>query len=320
MNRMERIYRIHELLRVARHPVPMRRFMEELEASRNTVTRDFEYLRDILGAPLAYDRERNGHYYDPDEPRFELPGFWMNASELHALLACEQLLEAVRPGLMAPRLAPLKQRIRQLLGESGREAEQVSERVRVQPVRARSVPESVFMPMADATLAGHMLAFTYAPRSREGEAAKRRVHPQRLLHYRQNWYLLGICEQSGEPRLFSLDRARSPQALEQPAREMPAEEVEAFLGAGFGIFSGDPVARAQLRFTRQAAAWAAEEQWHPEQQGEWRDDGFHLRVPYADPRELVRDILAWGPEVEVLAPESLRKTVAEKIGEMKQKY
>lgn len=320
MNRMERIYRIHELLRAARHPVPMRRFMEELETSRNTITRDFEYLRDMLGAPLVYDRERNGHRYDPTQPRFELPGFWMNASELHALLACEQLLESVRPGLMAPRLAPLKQRIRQVLGETGREAERISERVRVQPVLVREVPEKIFVPVADATLSGKVLTFTYRARSGDGRLTKRRVHPQRLLHYRHNWYLLALSADTDEPRIYSLDRVSEPRVAEEPAEALPPEDIERFLGEGFGIFAGEARARAHLRFSDHAAAWAAEEQWHPDQRGEWRDDGYHLHVPYSDDRELIRDILAWGPEIEVLGPAALRTSVAGKIRDMTNLY
>ena len=75
MGRFDRIYKIHDLLRNARKPVPMRVFTETLEASRNTVTRDFEYLRDSLGAPLEYCREYKSHCYDLDAPVFELPGF-----------------------------------------------------------------------------------------------------------------------------------------------------------------------------------------------------------------------------------------------------
>lgn len=313
MTRMERIYRIHDLLRGARRPVPMRRFKEELEASRNTITRDFEYLREMLGAPLVYDHERNGHLYDPDEPVFELPGLWMNASELQALLACEQLLEAVQPGLMGPRLAPLKQRIRQLLGESGRKAEVISERVKVRPVHIRRVPEPVFVPVAEATLDGKQLAFHYRGRSGTGEGSRRTVHPQRLLHYRQNWYLLAWCEQAQDLRLFSLDRIAHPRVLRKRARELEPGELDDFLGDSFGIFTGASSARAHLRFSEHAAAWAAEEEWHPDQHGEWRDDGFHLTVPYSDPRELIRDILAWGAEVEVLAPESLREQVGARL-------
>ena len=192
MSRFDRIYRIHELLCSARHPVPMRVFTEELETSRNTITRDFEFLRDSLGAPLEYCHEHNGHRYNPDAPVFELPGFWMNPAELYALLACEHLLENVQPGLVATRLAPLKQKIQQLLGESGHDAERISERIRIQPLQTRNAASQTFDPVAQATLSGRCLKFRYQARSGSGEKA-RYVHPQRLLHYRSNWGSVRPC-------------------------------------------------------------------------------------------------------------------------------
>lgn len=203
MARFERIYRIHKLLRNARHPVPMRVFMSELETSRNTITRDFEFLRDSLGAPLEYCREQNGHRYAADSPVFELPGFWMNPSELYALLACEQLLENVQPGLISNQLVPLRERIRRLLGESGHDARRISERIQIQPIQTRTTAHHIFDPVAEATLAGRQLTLHYRARSGSGRKL-RKVHPQRLLHYRSNWYLLAKCDDSGALRLFSL--------------------------------------------------------------------------------------------------------------------
>ena len=40
---------------------------------------------------------------------------------------------------------------------------------------------------------------------------------------------------------------------------------------------------------------------------------IRLEFPYSDPRELILDILRYGPDVEVLAPEALRKAVIERI-------
>jgi predicted DNA-binding transcriptional regulator YafY len=319
VNRLERLYRVHELLRGARHPVPMARFCEELNNTRNTVTRDFQYLKDMFGAPIIYDRERNGHCYDPDAPVFELPGLWMNATELHALLACEQLLESVQPGLMAPRLAPLKTRIRQLLSEAGQEEASVSERVRVQAMQSRPVQDTVFMPVADAVLARRQLQFTYLGRSRDG-ASTRRVDPQQLLHYRHNWYLLAHCQQAQALRLFSLDRISQPERLENQANDIPPGELSGFANESFGIFSGAPAAHAHLRFSNHAARWVADEQWHQQQRGEWREDGYHLHVPYSNPTELIMDILRHGPEVEVMASPALREAVAEKIRNMQKIY
>lgn len=316
MSQFERIYHIHDMLRSARCPVPMHRFMESLEASRNTITRDFQFMRDILGAPISYNREHNGHEYDPDEPVFELPGFWMNASELHALLASEQLLEAVQPGLMTPHLAPLKDRIRELLGDDGETAQRLNERIQIQPILARHAPESIFRNVAEATLRSLQLHVAYTSRSRE-QTHERTISPQRLLHYRSNWYLLAWCHEAQGLRLFSLDRISNPCVTSNPAYECAPEALDTECRTSFGIFTGQARQCAHLSFSPRAARWSAEELWHPDQEGQWADDGcFHLYVPYADSTELIMEVLRYGPDVEVISPEALRQAVAEQISRM----
>ncbi|WP_434983939.1 helix-turn-helix transcriptional regulator [Vreelandella zhaodongensis] len=320
MSRFGRVYKIHELLRAAHYPVPMRVFMDELEASRNTVTRDFEFLRDTLSAPLEYCREYNGHRYNPDAPVFELPGFWMTPAELYALLACEQLLENVQPDLIATHLAPLRQKVQQLLGKSGHAAEQVSERIRIHPIQNRTSWNRQFGPLAQATLTERRLELQYLSRSSSGAPQRRIVHPQRMLHYRSNWYLLAFCEKAGELRLFSLDRISSVCITAISCRRLSNSELDAFVLSGFGIFGGQAKDTAHLRFSEHAAKWVAEETWHPNQKGQWQADGYHLKVPYADDRELVMEVLRYGGEVEVLAPEALRKKVVCRIEKMMKIY
>lgn len=71
---------------------------------------------------------------------------------------------------------------------------------------------------------------------------------------------------------------------------------------------------AILHFTEYRARWVAEEMWHPKQQGRFLADGrYELRIPYGKPHELIMDILKYGPDVEVIAPESLRQVVREKL-------
>ena len=110
MDRTERLYEIDRLLKEFK-VVPMSRFLEELEVSRSTVKRDFEYLRDRLNAPLVWDHRRRGYRYEKPQagmPQYALPGLWFNESELCALLSMDALLTGLQPGLLEAHLAPLR--------------------------------------------------------------------------------------------------------------------------------------------------------------------------------------------------------------------
>lgn len=313
MNRAERIYRLHQLLRGPR-PVPLQRLMEAVGASRATVIRDLGYLRDFFEAPLVYDREANGHHYDPAAPAFELPGLFFNESELFALLAAEQLLEAVQPGLLAPRLGPLKGRIRSLLKESGHAAETVARRILVHRSAPRHSDPDRFAAVAAAVLAGHVLEITYHSRGRD-EHTQRRVHCARLIHYRDNWYLLAWCERAEDLRLFALERIRRPRDTGEPARLPDDRRLDRHIHASFGIFAGSARAWAVLRFSPEMARWVAEEAWHPDQLGQWRGELWELQVPYSDPREIAMEVMRYCPEVEVVAPPELRAEVRRRLAE-----
>ncbi len=82
-----------------------------------------------------------------------------------------------------------------------------------------------------------------------------------------------------------------------------------------------PVARfGVLHFTPERARWIANELWHPKQKGYEKDGANFLEVPYSDNRELVMDILKYGPDVEVLAPEALRVKVLEYLSQATDQY
>jgi predicted DNA-binding transcriptional regulator YafY len=98
-------------------------------------------------------------------------------------------------------------------------------------------------------------------------------------------------------------------------RRTPISRSE-LVDASYGIFAGKANKTAVLRFSASAARWVADERWHPRQVGQFLTDGrYELRVPYRDATELAMDILRYGADVEVVAPESLRGTVAAKLRE-----
>ncbi|MCF6338223.1 MAG: helix-turn-helix domain-containing protein, partial [Gammaproteobacteria bacterium] len=63
MDKFDRIFQLHQLLISHRYPLSCDTLQQKMECSESTVRRARHILRDKLGAPIEYDRERNGYYY-----------------------------------------------------------------------------------------------------------------------------------------------------------------------------------------------------------------------------------------------------------------
>ena len=314
MDRSERFYRIEQLLHDHR-VVTFEEIQTALEVSRATLKRDFQYLRDRLNAPIVYDREAGGYRFESPSggPTFQLPGLWFNASEIHALLMMQNLLENVQPGLLGPQIAPLQTRLQSLLGSRDDAPEEVARRIRIVHAAKRRTDLEYFEPIATALLKRRRLLIRHWHRERN-EENEREVSPQRLVFYRDNWYLDAWCHLRNEIRSFGVDAIRRAEPTERKAKDIAAKRLDEALGAGYGIFSGAAVTWAKLRFTPERARWVASELWHPLQRTSTDADGrLLLEIPYSNPTELIMDILRHGAGVEVVAPSALRAAVIEEM-------
>ncbi len=314
----ERLYRIEALIRSRGH-VSLQTLLQELEVSRATVKRDLEYLRSRMGSPIVYDAGLNGYRFGDDHQaggRQELPGLWFSEPELYALLTAQQLLAGLdTDGLLSRHIQPLLDRIRQMLGrgEGAEAAERLVQRVKVVTALKRPVPSRFFQLVSTALLQRRRVHLRYLTRGR-GEVGERDVSPQRLVHYRNTWYLDAHCHRVNALRRFALDAIEAAHPLDEAALDLPLASVQAEMDAGYGIYAGGRRQWAVLQFNPQAAQWASREEWHPEQQGRWLPDGaYRLRLPFVDATELVMDVLRQGDEVRVLSPAALVQAVHRRL-------
>lgn len=296
-------------------PVSEKELEAALECSRATVIRSIATMRNFLNAPIEYDRERNGYHYATaagSEP-WELPGLWFSAAELQALLALEHLLADLSPGLLAEELSPFRQRIEALLKRQDLGTAELYRRLRMLGMGRRAVNQVLFRAVTRALAERRRLELGYRSRSRDQTTA-RVVSPQRLVHYRDNWYLDAWCHMRDGLRIFALDRMTRATVSDAAARDLDDDELDTHLARSYGIFQGVPRATAVLRFSPRMARWVADETWHPDQRGQWLLDGrYELEFPYADPTELVRDILRYGADVEVIKPKPLQDLVVQQL-------
>ena len=322
MNRTERFYKIDQMLH-ERRVVPIEVFLDELDVSRATFKRDIEYMRDRLHAPIVWNRDAGGYHFESAKttgPAYELPGLWFSAGELYALLAAQKLLNDIEPGILTTHVAPLQARLAALLEASGHPATEITRRVRLLSMAKRPVELRFFAHITIGLLERKRIEIDAWNRERD-ETNTRVVSPQRLVHYRDNWYLDAWCHLRDGLRSFSVDTIQRVKVLREKARDVAPSKLDSHFSSAYGIFGGHAKEWAVLRFSPERARWVQSERWHGEQQSEMLPDGsYRLKVPYADERELLMDILRHGRHVEVEAPPSLRRKAAEEVAALAVTY
>ncbi len=313
MDRFNRIYRLHLLLKNRNKPIAKQVLEKQLDCSSTTLKRIIQEARLYLSAPIIYDRKQKGYCYEPSQQQaFELPSLWFNSSELLALLTSYKMLEEVQPGMMEPQIAPLKEKIKSILGKQKAGHKEIATRIRILQSSSRETNAAVFQKVASGVISREQLKILYHGRDRDA-ITERWISPQLLVFYKDNWYLDAWCHLRKGLRSFSLDRIHVITNGDK-AKDISEKKLDDHFGNSYGIFSGEAKQKAVLRYTSEAARWVADEVWHPDQKTEVLKDGsVKLTIPYSDPRELTMDILKYSEDVEVLSPKTLRNTIANKL-------
>lgn len=126
MSQLARVYELDRLLR-RRVPPTKREIRQKFEISEAQFKRDLDFMRDRLGAPIAYDSSNGGYRYSPGT--FKLPGLWFSERELYSMLLMYSLLDQLQPGLVREQLEPFEEKLRSLLGKPAKGTKSILEAV-----------------------------------------------------------------------------------------------------------------------------------------------------------------------------------------------
>ena len=320
MSQAARLRNFVAILENSHLPVPRGQLLFELEISLATLKRDLAVLRDQMHAPIKWVAGEGGHergYILEDKGwssgKLGLPRAWFSASEIYALLMIHELASHIGPGLLSEHLQPLITRVTLMMGAAQDSPDDVRARVRLMSSASRRSASPHFETVASAAVKKCRLKILYFTRSRN-ERSERTVSPQTILHYKENWYLIAWCHKADALRMFSLDAIEVASVVSESAKAVPKKLVNELIGRDFGIYSGAKRKWAKLSFSAKQTPWVKSETWHPEQKLNLTDDGgCVLSVPYSDSREIIFEILRFGPDVRVLAPPELKKDVVQRL-------
>jgi predicted DNA-binding transcriptional regulator YafY len=188
----------------------------------------------------------------------------------------------------------------------------------VQFESAVSVGGNEFLPLILEAIRGKKKVwFTYASFVK-GIEKPRKVSPLFLKEYRNRWYLISFDTSKNDIITYALDRMKDPMVLEDEA-ELPIDfNPEAYFQDTIGIttYKGK-TEKIILRTNPVAAKYIASQPLHQSQKllSEDKESSvFELNILISE--ELIRTVLGYAGEIEVLQPESLREILSERIQQM----
>jgi len=311
----ERYMWFHGRLQAKKYP-KITDLAEKFEISRRQAAREIEFMRLFLEAPIEYSGEHGGYYYSREN--FQFPGLWVSEEEIVSLVVARRLAAALPDRGLKKKFDLF---LRKVSNDMDLDLLRLEEKVSLKNVRYTRVEPAVFSAVLLALVREQQLAITYAP----GYAAavtQRTVDPLHLLVYMGNWHLIAWCRERQALRDFLLSRVQAATMLAAPvASPVKPEEIKAQIEERYGIFFSGPSTRVVLRFSGAGARSVREQVWFPGQECKEQSGGaLLLKFPVADFRELVRDILPFGGDVEALEPPELRRLLAETIAKMARVY
>lgn len=315
----ERFLWFHTRVKEKKYP-NTRTLAENFEITRKTAQRDIEFMRDRLDAPLVYVHVHRGFAYEGNT--YELPGFWLGEEGLTSLLLAYRLASTVPDVALKTSLRTfLDQVLTKHSHSSSISIKDLSNKVSVRNIAYSKTTEKIYHPMLEALLASRSVQIEYySPHN--SETTTRDILPLHLLYYMGTWHIIGHCALKNELRDFVLSRIKTiAPCTNKIIARVSAGQVRDYIRRTFGIFRGKETAKVCLRFSPNIAPWIAEQAWHPAQKTRIDKDGrLCLTIPVADYREIKREILKYGSQVEVLSPKALRTDIKKEIEKMRKVY
>ncbi|HWR23403.1 MAG TPA: YafY family protein [Feifaniaceae bacterium] len=297
---LSRLFEIVYLL-LNRKSMTAKELAAHFEVSQRTIYRDVETLAQA-GVPIFAVKGANGGIRLTENYVFSRA--YLSADERQNLLSSLRGMGAVQPEAARPVLSKLSA----LFGQEGLDWIEVDFSLwgSQNPVSER------FSALKAAIFAERLIQFDYSGMS--GGTALRTVEPMKLIFRGMSWYLLGFCRDRQAFRYFKLLRMDNILALPEPFTRRPLPDLKARENR-----AAAPMAELTVRVSA-AMEYRVREEF-PKEQWEREEDGsFLLRFSMPDNAWLMEYLTSYGEHLTVLAPERIRRDIAERLKNMLRLY
>ncbi len=278
----------------------------------STIEKDMYAMREEHDAPIKYSKREKGYYYE--DPDFSINDIPLTDEDREALSFAAQTLMQFKDVAMFKQFGSAIDKIADRIELSG---EDDSDQFIQFETTASDGGSEFLAPLLEATKLNQIVTFDYASFV-SGELKPRKVLPLLLKQYRNRWYLISFDLNKADYITYAFDRMEDLEVLKETKKRPEGFNSDNYFKHAIGITSGnDDPSEIELKVNTVAAKYLDSLPLHSSQKvKEMCEDHFIFTLKVTISEELIREILSYGGEIQVLKPESLKKEIKKRAQRM----
>lgn len=286
----------------------------------STIEKDMFAMRMEHDAPIKYSKKYGGYYYEDEN--FSINDIPLSEDDIESIRFATNTLLHFRDSAMFKQFGFAIDKILDRVNISkDPNAEDISSLVQFEMgVSARG--NDFLAPLLDAMRNRSVVHFDYESFV-NGKKKSRQVVPLLLKEYRNRWYLISFDCSKEAIITYALERMEDLEITEKVYPKAIDFNSEQFFKNAVGITASDTAIpeKVVIKADNVAAKYIESQPFHHSQQIERQGKNktvFTMEVLISE--ELIRSLLSYAGEVEVMEPASLREMMVKRLMEMCDKY
>lgn len=285
--------------------------------SVSAIQKDIKAMKEdeALGflAPIKYSRQHNGYYYT--KPDYSINSIPLNSDELNSLVAFADLLAAFKESRISENFNNAVEKIHTAFREKKIHKGTRQKYIQTDIQRFLHGYDN-FERTLHAIINKIPICFihySYKKRFYNSIIA----HPVLLKEFQNKWYLVAWSEQHRQLRTFGLDRISDPLYLRSTFHHTSHEIIKNYFSAIYGVYPMPGFKLKKIYFfstARMADYFKANPIHVSQKEHKTEEDGSMIfELELIPSRELINFFKQFSPEIYVIKPVKLVKTIQESL-------
>ncbi len=271
----------------------------------STIEKDIFAMRMEMDAPIKYNRLERGYFYENSD--FSINDIPLTEDDIESISFAAKTLMQFRDVALFKQFGSAIDKIVDRISLSSEDTDEY-----IQFESSSSEGGSEFLTsLLEAIKQKFYVTFDYASFV-SGELKPRKVVPLLLKQYSNRWYLISFDESKNDYITYALDRIEELEVTKEIASIPIDFNSDNYFKHAIGISSGNKhPEEVKLKTTIVAAKYLDSLPLHHSQKvTEMNEDNFVFSLTVNVSEELIRAVLSYGGEIQVLQPQDLKDEVA----------